>query len=147
MAKRKTKKRSTKPKSQEPAATKNPAPKGRPRKANRPAILSEMNKTGATAQVMGKKYGVSPWTIYGWRKRKSGRTKSARRTRKPGRPTDTSPSNPTLTPPALRASIRAVLPGMLREEIGRAITSVFGVKVRVIGKAGGRLRRGRAAKK
>ena len=94
----------------------------------RAKILAEMKKSGMTAKQIGRKYGISPWTVYGWRKRPSG--KAGRRAKGSGRAAGIGSA-------ALRAEIRAALPRILRDELARAITSMIG---------GGKRRRRRGKK-
>lgn len=70
-----------------------------------------------TADQVAKKYRVSRWTVYGWRKR-MGR----RGTRGAGR---ASANTKGAIASAIRSEIRAALPGILRDEIARAVTSML----------------------
>ena len=40
--------------------------------ADRSRILAEANVNNWTAEQIAKRFGVSKWTVYGWRKRKGG---------------------------------------------------------------------------
>ncbi len=71
-----------------------------------------------TAAEVEKKYGISRWTFYGWRKR-TGPGRSSRRAYSV-RGNNTGGSVETL-----RSEIRAALPGILREELARAFGSLF----------------------
>jgi transposase len=90
--------------------------KVRPR-AERTRILAEAKAKGLSAEQVEKKYGVSKWTYYGW-KRRAGMSLGPR------------PSRVVKGPTAnmVRAEVRAVLPGILREEIARAIGQMLGKK-------------------
>ena len=59
-------------------ATQRGKPKAQPRKrvsrADRSRILEEARTQGLTADQIAKKYGVSRWTVYGWRKRRAGQS-------------------------------------------------------------------------
>ena len=105
--------------------------------SERKKILREMKTEGLTADEIARKYGVSKWTVYGWRQQ-AGVT-DGRRGRKAGRPKK-GPSTNGTSDAALRAEIRRVLPGILREEVGRAIVAVFGLKLRLLRKAARGLR-------
>jgi transposase-like protein len=87
--------------------------------ATRARILAEARTKGLTAEQVEKKYGVSKWTFYGWRKR-TGKARTGFG-RAAGRVATVAVSQQTL-----RSEIRAVLPGILREELARALGSVFG---------------------
>lgn len=86
--------------------------------ATRAKILATAKSQGLTAIQVEKKFGVSRWTYYGWRKRKGpGRAGTARRGRAPVAARGGG---------SLQREIRAVLPAILREEIARAITGLLG---------------------
>ena len=90
--------------------------------SDRAKIMAEAKTKGMTAQQVAKKYGISAWTYYGWRKRTS---KTARRaSRLVGRGTTTG----RVSANTLRSEIRAVLPGILRDELARTMAALFGVK-------------------
>ncbi len=84
-------------------------------KAKRAMILKEAEVKGLTAEQVQKKYGVSKWTFYGWRKRLP---KTAARV-------GAGPQTATLSEAAVRRELRAVLPGILREEIASALAGIF----------------------
>lgn len=109
------------------ATSNRPAKRGpynRKSAASRSKILAEMVAKKMTAKQVSKKYGVSPWTIYGWRQR-TGVAKP--HGRKPGRPAKGSGSSSTgISAGVLREEIRAVLPAILREELARAIAGMVG---------------------
>ncbi|MFH1279975.1 MAG: transposase [Candidatus Eisenbacteria bacterium] len=81
--------------------------------AQRKRIMADAKKNGMTADQVAKKYGISKWTYYGWTKRAGGTTTR----KKSGTRTKTT----TIDPKTIRAEIRAVLPGILREELARAL--------------------------
>jgi transposase len=83
----------------------------------RAKILAEMKARGLTADQVAKKYRGSKWTVYGWRKRK-GKT-AARGSRRSGTNTKGAVAS------AVRAEIRAALPGILRKELARAVTRML----------------------
>lgn len=82
--------------------------------ADRQKILAEAKAKGLTADQVAKKYGVSKWTYYGWRNKAGGTT-----TRKVG-PKGKAKTT-AIDPNMLRSEIRAVLPGILREELAKAL--------------------------
>lgn len=81
--------------------------------AMRTKIMAEAEGKGLTADQVAKKYGISKWTFYGWKQKISG--PAARKTRGSGAKTA------AIDPKMLRTEIRAVLPGILREELARAL--------------------------
>jgi transposase len=83
-------------------------------------ILREAEAKGLTAEQVEKKYGVSKWTFYGWRKR---RAKSSARAGV--LPLAAAPSEA-----AIRRELRAVLPGILRQEIAIALGNIFAKRAR-----------------
>jgi transposase-like protein len=95
-------------------------------RATRAQILAIAKAKGWTAKQVAKKFGISAWTFYGWRKRTASGAKGARRGKKPGRPVGSSTSGSTVSTAALRDEIRAALPGILREELARAIRAMLG---------------------
>jgi hypothetical protein len=103
-------------------------------KGDRRKILAEMKARGLTADQVAKKYRVSKWTIYGWKKRAGKGKRGARRMRR------SSANTKGIAASAVRSEIRAALPGILRQEIARAIAGVFGTRRPA-------RRRGRAGKK
>ncbi len=90
--------------------------------AMRARIMAEAQTKGLTAEQVQKKYGVSKWTFYGWRKRavkgRAGAGRGAGRV------------SVALNENALRDELRSVLPGILREELARALQGVFGARKR-----------------
>lgn len=77
-------------------------------------ILAQMKSRGLTARKAARMYGVSMWTIYGWRKRK----RAARRRPAKGRRTGTATSQSALNA-MIRSELRALLPGIVEGEIAR----------------------------
>lgn len=91
--------------------------------ADRSRILAEAESRGWTAQQVAKRYGISAWTYYGWRKRGAGKATRGTKTRGvQGR----AAGGATLSANALRTEIRAALPGILREELGNALMNIVG---------------------
>jgi transposase-like protein len=86
--------------------------KVRPRE-QRARILAEAKAKGLTAEQVEKRYGVSRWTYYGW-KRQAGMSLGPRPTK--------------YVKGSTADMLRAVLPGILREEIARALGSMLGKK-------------------
>jgi transposase-like protein len=95
----------------------------------RAKILATAEKRGWTAAEVEKRYGISRWTFYGWRKR-TGPGRSRRETTLRGG---------AVKGDVLRAELRAALPGILREEIARAFGMLFQISAP--------RRRGRRAKR
>jgi transposase len=89
-------------------------------RAQKAMILREAEVKSLTAEQVEKKYGVSKWTFYGWRKRLP---KSA--AREVAGPQAAAPSEA-----AIRRELRAVLPGVLRQEIASALASIFAKRAR-----------------
>src|SRR3970040_1233904 len=89
-------------------------------RSERAKILAEMKARGLTADQVAKKYRVSKWTIYGWRKRAGQGKTGAREARRQ------SANTKGITASAVRSEIRAALPAILREEIARAVTRMLG---------------------
>lgn len=86
----------------------------------RSRILATAKAEGLTAAQVEKKFGVSRWTYYGWRKRGSNvRGVSGRAGRTTGRTMGMGAG-------LIRAEVRATLPTILREEIARALAGIFG---------------------
>lgn len=81
---------------------------------DRKKIMAEAKAKGLTADQVAKKYGISKWTVYGWKQRSRGAT-----TQKTMRTAVTKTT--VIDPKTLRSEIRAVLPGILREELARAL--------------------------
>jgi transposase-like protein len=89
----------------------------------RSRILNTARTEGLTAAQVEKKFGVSRWTYYGWRKRGArGRGVTTRGTRTTVVARGTSVG-------MIRDEVRATLPTILREEIARALAGIFGAAV------------------
>jgi len=82
--------------------------------ADRSRILAEAKVNNWTAEQIAKRFGVSKWTVYGWRKRKGG---GAGR-RAPGRQISARGRGP------LHEEFRSLLSEIVREEIARVLTSL-----------------------
>lgn len=89
--------------------------------AKKAMILKEAEVKGLTAEQVERKYGVSKWTFYGWRK--------SRATSKPARGA-VSFKAAAPSAGAIQKQLRAVLPGILREEIAIALASIFAKRAR-----------------
>ena len=96
--------------------------KVRPR-AERARILAEAKAKGLTAEQVEKRYGVSKWTYYGWKKRAG--TPKAKVV-----PGAVQSKATGLSPDVLRKEIRAMLPGILHEEIARVLGSMLRKRAR-----------------
>jgi transposase-like protein len=93
----------------------------------RAAILSEASGQKLTGKQVAKKYGISTVTYYLWRKQ------SGRITWGPGRPRGTKGSGDGIADAArtaVREKVREVLPGIVRDEVARAIDAMFGSRRR-----------------
>jgi hypothetical protein len=87
------------------------AQKTRARRSGRAKILAEMRSAGLTAKEAAKKYGISIWTIYGWRKTRGGRpTTPAKR----GRPVGSRRPRSSLA-----EMLRPVIAELVRDELKR----------------------------
>ena len=91
--------------------------------SDRKKILAEAKAKGFTAEQVAKKYGISKWTVYDWKKR-AAKPKVAK-TRKSVQSKTT-----TIDSKILSSEIRAVLPGILREELARALGTLVGKRKR-----------------
>lgn len=80
-------------------------------RADRATVLAEMKSARLTAKQAAKKYGISVWTIYGWRKTRAGRpTTPAKR----GRPVGSRRSGSSLA-----QMLRPVIAELVRQELTR----------------------------
>ena len=86
-------------------------------RASRATILAEMKAAGLTAKQAAKKYKISVWTIYGWRKTRGGRpTAPAKR----GRPVGSRSSRGSRTSRgSLAEMLRPVIQELVRQELTR----------------------------
>jgi len=91
--------------------------------AKKAMILKEAAAKGLTAEQVEKKYGVSKWTFYGWRKQTG--TARGPLSRQASQANVAAPSQA-----ALQKQLRAVLPGILREEIASALAGIFAKRTR-----------------
>jgi DNA-binding CsgD family transcriptional regulator len=83
----------------------------RARQSDRATILAEMRSAGLTAKEAAKKYGISVWTVYGWRKTRGGRpTTPAKR----GRPVGSRRPRASLA-----EVLRPVIAELVRDELKR----------------------------
>ena len=89
----------------------------------RAKIMAEAKAKGLTAEQVAKKYRISKWTYYGWKKRaakpKAGKTRRSVQSK-----------TTAIDAKILRTEIRAVLPGILREELARALGALINKRVR-----------------
>ena len=91
--------------------------------AQRKEILAAAQKDGLTATDVQKKFGVTPVTYYSWRK-KSGVTG-----RRGPRPRNAAPGGGDLAAQVragVQSRVRELLPGIVREEVGTYLDSLFG---------------------
>jgi transposase-like protein len=90
-------------------------------RAKKAFILREAEAKGLTAEQVEKKYGVSKWTFYGWRKN---------RAKSPAARGAVGYEGAVLTSVALQRELRVMLPRVLREELARALGSIFAKRAR-----------------
>jgi len=86
--------------------------------ADKARILAAARKEGLTALQVQRKFGVSPLTFYRWRGPVRGR-------RGPGRPAGSGAANSDLRA-QVQDRVRAVLPGVIREEVNAYLASILG---------------------
>ena len=89
--------------------------------AQRQEILNAALKEGLTALQVQKKFGVTPVTYYSWRKKKGLQGPRGRRPAG-GRGGDVSAQ----VRAGVQAKVREILPGIVRDEVGRYLDSLFG---------------------
>ena len=94
--------------------------------AQRSEILQAAQKQGLTAAQVQKKYGVTPVTYYSWRKKSGAAGRRGRRG--PGRPPGTGVAGQVRT--EVQARVRAMLPGVVRQEVNTYLDSLFGTGAR-----------------
>ena len=90
----------------------------------RAAILAAAQRGNLTANDVKKKFGVTPVTYYSWRKKEG---PVGRRGRRQGLPA-LSGSSSTLTAQLrtdVRAKVRALVPGIVREEVSSYLSAAF----------------------
>lgn len=91
--------------------------------SQRKKILADAKAKGLTAEQVARKYKISKWTYYGWKK---GTAKPAT-----GKARKSVQSKTTVvSSKILRSEIRAVLPGILREELARALGTIIKKRTR-----------------
>ncbi|MFN0149611.1 MAG: helix-turn-helix domain-containing protein [bacterium] len=105
-----------KKKAQKPAK---PAPK-QTTKADRAKILADMKANNLTAKAAAKKYGISFWTIYGWKKNRS-KAKSARPAARPAAKRVAAKPSPARSTGSFGETLRPLVAQIVREEIVRLV--------------------------
>lgn len=80
----------------------------------RARIIKAAEKQGLTAMQVEKKFGVSRWTFYGWRKRKGGAGRPGRRAAAGGPCTCN-----------CAAEMQTILPGLIREQLTLALRDLL----------------------
>ncbi|MFN0152706.1 MAG: hypothetical protein ACKVU1_18540 [bacterium] len=106
-------------------------------RAQRNEIISIANSKGLTAEQVEKRFGVSKWTYYGWRKRSASTRRAAAATtaRNTARTTRaTGGTTAGMSPRALREELRTMLPAMVREEVTRTLADLVGRTMRTRGR-------------
>lgn len=100
----------------------------RPRKTytaqKRAEILSAATKDNLTANEVHKRFGVTPVTYYSWRKKQG---LVGRRGRRPSLLTQVGADSAIAAQvrDGVQHKVRAVLPGIVREEVNRYLTALF----------------------
>jgi len=79
--------------------------------SERARILAEAKAKGWTAAQIAKKFGVSKWTVYGWRKRRAGGSSKPAAKR----------SAATRGTGSVREEFRSMLSQIVREELVRLL--------------------------
>ncbi|HEV8481507.1 MAG TPA: transposase [Candidatus Eisenbacteria bacterium] len=87
--------------------------------ADKARILAAARKEGLTALQVQRKFGVSPLTFYRWRGPVRGR-------RGPGRPPGGAAAGNSDLRAQVQDRVRAVLPGVIREEVNAYLASILG---------------------
>jgi transposase-like protein len=90
--------------------------------AQRSEILAAAQKQGLTAAQVQKKFGVTPVTYYSWRKKSGAAGRRGRRG--PGRPAGAGVAGQVRT--EVQSRVRAMLPGIVRQEVNTYLDSLFG---------------------
>jgi len=94
----------------------------------RAQILTTAGRLGLTAEEVERRFGVSKWTFYAWRKsgkRVRSRASGAKPPSRDPRP-DAKPAAPRPAPaPDVGAELRAILPRLIAEELARAFASIL----------------------
>lgn len=129
----------TKAKVQKPArkAAARPARKARARRENTPAaeqarIVATANREGLTAPQVQKRFGVKPVTYYSWRKKLGLKGPRGRRPAGAARVQGSDLSAQVRA--GVQARVRELLPGIVREEVGRYLDQVLGSRSRAKGR-------------
>lgn len=91
--------------------------------AKRAEILQAAQQEGLTAAQVEKKYGVTPVTYYSWRKKSGAASRRGRRG--PGRPPGSGGVAGQVRT-EVQARVRAMLPGIVRQEVNTYLDSLFG---------------------
>jgi transposase-like protein len=99
--------------------------------AQRSEVLQAAEKQGLTAAQVQKKFGVTPVTYYSWRKKSGAAGRRGRRG--PGRPPGTAVAGQVRT--EVQARVRAMLPGIVRQEVNSYLDSLFGTGRRGVRRA------------
>lgn len=100
----------------------------RPRKTytaqQRAEILAAAQKGNLTANEVKKKFGVTPVTYYSWRKKEG---LVGRRGRRPSLLTQSGAGNQIAMQlrAGVQAKVRAVMPGIVREEVTNYLNALF----------------------
>jgi len=93
--------------------------------ARRTEILAAAQKENLTANDVKKKFGVTPVTYYSWRKKEG---LVGRRGRRPSLFTQSGSSGSqiaTQVRQGVQAKVRAVMPGIVREEVTNYLNTLF----------------------
>lgn len=95
--------------------------------AQRQQVLNVATSEGLTALQVQKRFGVTPVTYYSWRKKKG---LKGPRGRKPGIAA-VAASGGDLSAQVragVQARVRAILPGVVRDEVARYLDTLFGAE-------------------
>jgi transposase-like protein len=95
-------------------ASKKNASRKRISATERATILEEARSKGWTAEQIAKRFGVSKWTVYGWRKRRVGGAATVTRTGGARRASGGT----------LHEEFRALITDIVREEISRVFAGL-----------------------
>lgn len=91
-------------------------------KSDRAKILADMKSSGLTAKQAATKYGVSFWTIYGWKKSRNA-AKNATSPKKSAatRPAAKSSPRSTGSTGSFGETLRPLIAQIVREELARLV--------------------------
>lgn len=89
----------------------------------REKILAAAQAEGLTAEAVQKRFGVKPVTYYSWRKKFGLKAPRGRRSSKPP---GVSGDLGAQVRASVQAQVRAIMPVIVREEVGAYLTSLFG---------------------